>query len=57
MKKKYVLTGMHCSHCVRAVEELLKNTNGIRESTVGIGSVEIATDESWNGEDQLIKAL
>jgi copper chaperone len=51
------LSGMHCGHCVRAVEEVLTATEGIRKYSVVIGSAEIHVDEDWAGIQDLTAEL
>ena len=48
---------MHCAHCVRAVEDIIKKMNWISESLVSIGSVEITSTGDWSEEKLLIDAL
>ncbi|MEK7710340.1 MAG: heavy metal-associated domain-containing protein [Planctomycetota bacterium] len=40
------ITGMHCDHCVRAVEEALSSAPGVRECRVEIGSAEVTFDDA-----------
>lgn len=44
----YELTieGMTCGHCVRAVEEALRDVPGVRNVTVEIGRARVETDEA-----------
>ncbi len=48
---------MHCTHCARAVEDILKKNDGISTFVVDLGSAEITTSDAWEGEVELIEAL
>lgn len=54
---KMKLLGMHCGHCVRAVEEVLDNAEGVHTRCVSIGSAEITAENEWPGMDDLKKNL
>ena len=47
------LSGMHCGHCVHAVEELLSSTEGISQYSVSIGSGRMESDSTWDGLEEL----
>jgi len=51
--------GMSCSHCKAAVEKSLKETPGVREAVVDLGSgmVTVQYDSSKVTRDGLIKAV
>lgn len=48
---------MHCPHCVRAVEDVLRQSDDITEFSVSIGYAEITVSASWRGQKELTGAL
>ena len=51
--KKINLTGMSCSHCVRAVEAVLEGDTAIIASEVSIGHADITVNDNWDGINEL----
>jgi len=51
--------GMSCSHCKAAVERALKETSGVREAVVDLGSgvVTVLYDDNKVTRDGLVKAV
>ncbi len=47
------LAGMHCAHCVHAVEEIITKAGGIKTESVSIGLAEFSTTENWMGLELL----
>lgn len=54
MNKTIYITGMHCQHCVKAVEEALQGLEGIRQVNVDLEQ-NLATITADNVTDQMIK--
>lgn len=50
------IEGMTCGHCVRAVEEALREIPGVRDVTVEIGHARVETDDEVSRE-QLVSAV
>ena len=50
------IEGMTCGHCVRAVEEALRDVRGVRSVTVEIGRAHVETEDDVTLE-QLVEAV
>jgi len=55
-EKMLNIEGMHCHHCVMAVEAELKEL-GVESYDVKIGSAEVKYDETKISENDLVKAV
>jgi len=51
------ITGMSCAHCVNAVQTALRNTPGVKSTSVEIGSADVDYDESAVSPQQLADAV
>jgi copper chaperone len=51
------ITGMHCDHCVCAVEEALSSVPGVRECRVEIGCADVAFDDATTKKSELLAAI
>ena len=51
------ITGMHCDHCVRAVEEALSSAPGVRECRVEIACADVAFDDAAAKKSDLLAAI
>ncbi len=51
------ITGMHCDHCVRAVEEALSSAPGVRECRIEIGSADVTFDDASVKKADLLAAI
>jgi len=51
------ITGMNCAHCVTAVQTALRNTPGVKSTSVEIGSADVDYDESAVSPQQLADAV
>ncbi len=51
------IDGMSCAHCVNAVQTALRNTPGVRSTSVEIGSADVDYDESAVSPQQLADAV
>ena len=51
------IEGMTCQHCVRAVENRLRNTPGVEVENVAIGSADIRFDPAQTNLDELAEAI
>jgi len=56
MKKEFIVEGMSCHHCVKAVVMELDKLN-INSHQVDIGRVTVDFDESKVKETELVKAI
>lgn len=54
MNKTIYIAGMHCQHCVKAVEEALQSLEGISQVTVDLEQ-NLATVAADNVTDEAIK--
>lgn len=50
------IDGMSCSHCVRAVDQALRDVPGVTEASVQIGSATVTSDPTVTLE-QLLDAV
>ena len=56
-KLTFNVKGMRCGGCVRSVERILGNINGVKEFSVRVGSFEVVLDpEQVQGSD-IVAAL
>lgn len=51
------IDGMHCDHCVEAVEEALSDVEGVTVLGVEVGTAEVTYDPVQVSEDQLVAAI
>lgn len=51
------IDGMHCEHCVEAVEEALSGVDGVTVEAVEIGEATVTYDPAGVGRDRLAEAL
>ena len=51
------ITGMHCKHCVHAVEVSLNSLSGVRECRVTIGNADVIVDPSNTKKSDLLAAI
>ncbi|MBF0507013.1 MAG: heavy-metal-associated domain-containing protein [Nitrospirae bacterium] len=51
------IEGMSCQHCVMRVKKALDGTDGIVESTVGIGSASVSYDEAKIRKEDIVSAI
>ena len=56
-KTHLTIEGMTCQHCVRAVENRLRNTAGVEVENVAIGSADIRYDPTQTSVDDLAEAI
>ena len=56
-KTHLTIEGMTCQHCVRAVENRLRNTAGVDVEHVAIGSADISYDPAQISLDDLAEAI
>ena len=56
-KTHLTIEGMTCQHCVRAVENRLRNTAGVEVDNVAIGSADIRFDPAKTNLDDLAEAI
>jgi copper chaperone CopZ len=56
-QKTLSIDGMHCEHCVDAVQEALAGIAGVTVEAVEIGAAEVSYDPSLVSRDQLVAAL
>ena len=50
------ISGMHCDHCVRTVDEALARLAGVSECVVQIGKAEVVVDDAVTGKRNLFAA-
>lgn len=51
------ISGMHCDHCVRAVDAALARLAGVSKCAVQIGKAEVVVDEAATGKRDLFAAI
>lgn len=51
------ITGMSCSHCVKAVERALDEVQGVQARSVRVGSAEVTYDPQQVSTDRLLEAI
>ncbi len=51
------ITGMHCEHCVRAIEEALNSLSGVLGYQVTVGNVDVIVDLSRATRSDLLTAI
>jgi len=51
------IEGMSCQHCVMRVKRALSGLDGIKDSTVDIGTAKVAFDESKIGKKAIEEAI
>jgi copper chaperone CopZ len=56
MKKKFIIEGMSCEHCIRAVEKNLSRLN-LEAFDVKIGFAEIEFDEAKTSEKEIENSI
>jgi Copper chaperone len=56
-KTHLTIEGMTCQHCVRAVENRLRNTAGVEVESVAIGSADVRFDPAKTSVDALAEAI
>jgi len=52
MKKKILIEGMSCSHCVKHVEEALREIGGVNSVKVDLGSKSAIVDLAHEVKDE-----
>ena len=57
MKKKILIEGMTCQHCVKHVEEALKELAGVQSVTVGLPGKVATLKLSQEVADEKLKAI
>lgn len=57
MKVTIEITGMHCDHCVRAVEGSLGGVPGVESCRVEVGLAEVTVDAAAVDKADLIAAI
>ena len=53
----FKVTGMTCGGCVRSVQKILANVNGVRDLDVRVGSVTVLIDPERAGLNDITGAL
>lgn len=56
MKKKLVIEGMSCGHCVKRVQEALEKLEGVRAVSVNLESKTALLDLSYDVDEEKLKA-
>lgn len=56
MKKKIIVEGMSCGHCVNHVKNALEELNGVTSVTVDLESKTAVVEASGDLSDETIKA-
>ena len=51
------IEGMSCQHCVMRVKKALTGLDGVKDSTVEIGSAKVTFDEIKIGEQEIKEAI
>lgn len=51
------ISGMHCDHCVRAVDAALTQLPGVLKRDVRVGSADVELDEGSTGRADLFDAI
>ena len=51
------IDGMSCGHCVSAVDKALKNLDGVKVESVGIGNATVSYDPSAVSAEQIADAV
>ena len=51
------IDGMHCDHCVDAVNEALSGVDGVTVETVEVGEATVTYDSTRASRDRLAQAL
>ena len=57
MKKEILIEGMSCGHCVKHVENALKEIEGIEEVSVNLEAKKATIESNSNIEDDKIKEV
>ena len=57
MMLRIQITGMHCSHCIRAVEDSLKDLPGVRRCGVRLGEADVSFDEALTDKNSILIAI
>lgn len=56
MKKKLLIEGMSCSHCVKHVEEALKEVSGVKSVKVDLEGKNALVELAHEVDDEKLKA-
>ncbi|MDR3298305.1 MAG: cadmium-translocating P-type ATPase [Candidatus Nomurabacteria bacterium] len=56
MKKQFIITGMHCTNCVRAIEKSVGKLDGIKEVRVNFAAQKASVGGEFS-DDEIIKAI
>lgn len=51
------IDGMSCGHCVSAVDKALKNLDGVKVESVGIGNATVSYDPAAVSAEQIADAV
>jgi copper chaperone len=51
------ITGMSCGHCVRAVDQALRQVPGVEVNAVQLGSATVSYDPAVTSPEQITKAV
>jgi len=51
------ITGMSCGHCVRAVDQALRQVPGVEVHAVQLGSATVSYDPAVTSPEQITKAV
>lgn len=57
MKETLQIEGMSCHHCVRAVEDVLRNVPGVQVDRVVIGKADVEYDPAQVNRQVLVAAV
>lgn len=57
MKKKILISGMTCGHCVKRVENALLSVEGVVSAVVSLEDKSASIETNRDIEDQLIKEV
>jgi len=58
MKAKLKIEGLNCGHCVKAVDEILRNSKGVQDVKVSLpDDAEVTYSEKETTLDQLKQAI
>ena len=51
------ISGMHCGHCVRTVDEALARLAGVSKCAVEIGRAEVVVNDAVTGKRELFATI
>ncbi|MCH7591157.1 MAG: heavy-metal-associated domain-containing protein [Planctomycetes bacterium] len=57
MTLRISISGMHCDHCVRTVDEALTGLAGVSKCAVEIGRAEVVVNDAVTGRRDLFAAI